>query len=147
MYGGNADEDDDYDQEDDQQQPANKNAAPAGGDGGGDDLINYKGIYYNDDAGQKYTDPETGAHFEYKDMCKRLQRIQQKREAYEQQLAPPAGDKLSTLQKEKEEFLKSLGLQQNNNMQSSATKKRQQQPVVVAQDNGPFGERQSQPQQ
>ena len=38
-------------------------------------MINYKGIYYNDDAGQKYTDPETGAHFEYKDMCRRLTRI------------------------------------------------------------------------
>ena len=38
--------------------------------------------------------------------------------------AAPA-DKLNTLQKEKEEFLKSLGLQQNNNLnQSSATKKR-----------------------
>lgn len=73
MYGGNADEDDDYDQEDDHQQPANKNAGAQGGNAeGGEDLINYKGIYYNDDAGQKYTDPETGAHFEYKDMCRRL---------------------------------------------------------------------------
>ncbi len=80
MYGA-GDDYDEYDQEDDNQ-PA-QNAPPAGGNGGGDDLINYKGIYYNDDAGQKYTDPETGAHFEFKDMCKRLTRIQQKREAYD----------------------------------------------------------------
>ena len=64
-------------------------------------MINYKGIYYNDDAGQKYTDPETGAHFEYKDMCRRLQRIQQKREAYEMQQQPAPEKQMSTLQKEK----------------------------------------------
>jgi len=69
------DDDDDYGQEG---APAAKGPpGNAGGNagGGGDDLINYKGIYYNDDAGQKYTDPETGAHFEFRDMCKRLTRI------------------------------------------------------------------------
>ena len=50
-----------------------------GGDEGGNDLTNYKGIYYGDDPGQKYTDPETGAHFEFVDMCRRLARILQKR--------------------------------------------------------------------
>lgn len=35
-------------------------------------LLNYKGIYFGDDPNTKYTDPETGAHFEFKDMCKRL---------------------------------------------------------------------------
>ena len=78
MYGD--EDDDDYGQE----AAAAAKEANAGGNGGGDDLINYKGIYYNDDAGQKYTDPETGAHFEFRDMCKRLTRILQKREAYEQ---------------------------------------------------------------
>lgn len=39
------------------------------------DLINYKGIYFDDDQGQKYTDPENGAHFEYGDLCKRLKKI------------------------------------------------------------------------
>jgi hypothetical protein len=79
MYGDEDDED--YGQE---AAAAAKNAN-AGGNGGGEggDLINYKGIYYNDDAGQKYTDPETGAHFEFRDMCKRLSRVLQKREAYE----------------------------------------------------------------
>ena len=79
------DDDDDYGQE---AAAAAKGAGPGGNaganGGGGDDLINYKGIYYNDDAGQKYTDPETGAHFEFRDMCKRLTRILQKREAYDQ---------------------------------------------------------------
>lgn len=41
-----------------------------------EDLINYKGIYFNDDQGNKFTDPVTGAHFEFKDMCKRIIRIQ-----------------------------------------------------------------------
>ena len=39
------------------------------------DLINYKGIYFDDDSGQKYQCPETGAHFEYLDMFRRLKRI------------------------------------------------------------------------
>jgi hypothetical protein len=32
---------------------------------------NYKGIYYGDD-NKKYQDDDTGAHFEYQDICKRL---------------------------------------------------------------------------
>ena len=44
-----------------------------------DDLINYKGIYFNDEPGQKFTDPETGAHFEFKDICRRINRVIQKR--------------------------------------------------------------------
>lgn len=38
---------------------------------------NYKGIYANDEPGQKYNCPETGAHFEFNDVCKRLGRVQQ----------------------------------------------------------------------
>ena len=41
------------------------------GDGEGD-LMNYKGIYFNDDPNSKFTDPETGAHFQFRDMCQRL---------------------------------------------------------------------------
>ena len=33
---------------------------------------NYKGIYANDENGQKYQCPETGAHFEIKDLSRRL---------------------------------------------------------------------------
>lgn len=36
---------------------------------------NYKGIYANDDSGQKYQCPETGAHFEFKDLCRRMNKI------------------------------------------------------------------------
>ncbi|CAI2364381.1 unnamed protein product [Moneuplotes crassus] len=42
-----------------------------------DDVIdheNYKGIYYEDNT-EKYECPITGAHFEYKDMCERLNKI------------------------------------------------------------------------
>lgn len=42
---------------------------------GGVDLINYKGIYFDDDSGQKYQCPDSGAHFEYLDMFRRLKRI------------------------------------------------------------------------
>ena len=38
------------------------------GDGEGD-LMNYKGIYFNDDPNSKFTCPETGAHFQFRDMC------------------------------------------------------------------------------
>ena len=41
------------------------------GEGEGD-LMNYKGIYFNDDPNSKFTDPETGAHFQFRDMCQRL---------------------------------------------------------------------------
>jgi hypothetical protein len=44
------------------------------------DVANYKGIYYNDDSGTKYTDPVSGAHFEFSDMCARLLKIKQLRE-------------------------------------------------------------------
>lgn len=37
--------------------------------GGEGDLMNYKGIYFNDDPNSKFTDPETGAHFQFRDMC------------------------------------------------------------------------------
>jgi hypothetical protein len=36
------------------------------------DLTKYKGIYYNDD-NKKFQDEETGAHFEYNDLCRRLE--------------------------------------------------------------------------
>ena len=39
------------------------------------DFANYKGIYAEDDTGQKYTCPETGAHFEPSDLCRRIYKI------------------------------------------------------------------------
>ena len=50
------------------------------------DFNNYKGIYADDDAGQKYQCPETGAHFEPKDLCKRIYRIIEKRKPFEFEL-------------------------------------------------------------
>ena len=38
------------------------------------DLINYKGIYFDDDK-EKYSCPITGAHFEFQDVCRRLKTI------------------------------------------------------------------------
>lgn len=39
------------------------------------DFQNYKGMFYDDDPGLKYQDEITGAHFEYKDMCRRLEKL------------------------------------------------------------------------
>ena len=42
------------------------------------DLMNYKGIFINEEPkiGQdKIADPVTGAHFEFKDVCKRLNQV------------------------------------------------------------------------
>ncbi|CDW78410.1 UNKNOWN [Stylonychia lemnae] len=57
----------------------NANQIPVGDDVDDIDFKNYKGIYANDDSGQKYQCPETGAHFEYNDLCKRMIKIQEKR--------------------------------------------------------------------
>lgn len=45
-----------------------------GGDSDVDDIDpnNFKGIYYGDDPNKKYTCPETGAHFKFEDMQRRL---------------------------------------------------------------------------
>ena len=66
-----------YDDEDEE----GEGGGGANDDGGeGEDLINYKGIYFADKNEEKYTDPETGAHFEFKDLCKRISKMSGKRE-------------------------------------------------------------------
>jgi len=39
-----------------------------------EDILNYKGEYYENEA-KKYQDPITGAHFQYEDLCRRLNAI------------------------------------------------------------------------
>ena len=39
------------------------------------DFENFKGIYINDDPNTKYTDPKTGCHFKYNDLCNRLVKL------------------------------------------------------------------------
>jgi len=46
--------------------------------GTGENVGNFKGIYYNNPT-NKYFDPETGAHFEYSEMCKKLEAVLAKR--------------------------------------------------------------------
>ena len=57
------------------------------GGGGGGGLMNYKRIYFNDDLNNKYTCPTTGAHFEFGDMCGRLNHIIRWRKVYEHKIA------------------------------------------------------------
>jgi len=52
------------------------------------DFNNYKGIFY-DESAEKYQDEETGAHFEYKDMCMRLNRLKRQIEIKELINKPP----------------------------------------------------------
>lgn len=63
---------------DDQAQAA---GMPVGEDVDDIDFQNYKGIYANDESGQKYQCPETGAHFEFRDLSRRMQRILDERNA------------------------------------------------------------------
>ena len=64
-------------------------------DSSGDEAIdhaNYKGIYIDEEPGQKFTDPDTGAHFDFEDMCHRLKSVEKERRSvdarvkYDQQL-------------------------------------------------------------
>lgn len=50
------------------------------------DFDNFKGIYFNEDPNRKYQDPETGCHFEYFDLCKRLSKLKDKRKALDKEL-------------------------------------------------------------
>jgi hypothetical protein len=44
------------------------------------DFGNYKGIFYEDDPTTKYQDPETGAHFDFDNICSRLHKIKVSKE-------------------------------------------------------------------
>ena len=55
-------------------------------EGESQDLNNYKGIYANDDNSQKYQCPVTGAHFEVKDLCRRLTKVIEVRKPIEDQI-------------------------------------------------------------
>lgn len=63
-----------------------------------DDAVdgNFKGIYINDDPNNKFTDPETGAHFEYFDFCKRLVKLQKLRMQIDIQLGIVSSDQNSS---------------------------------------------------
>lgn len=49
------------------------------------DFANYKGIYAEEESDQKYTCPITGAHFEFKDICRRLSKVLAGRKRMEEQ--------------------------------------------------------------
>jgi len=57
------------------------------------DFENFKGIYIDEDPNRKYQDPETGCHFEYYDLCKRMAKLKILRKKLDEQLGlPPAPD-------------------------------------------------------
>ena len=57
------------------------------------DFNNFKGIYIDEDPNRKYQDPETGCHFEYHDLVKRLGKLKILRKKLDEQLGlPPAPD-------------------------------------------------------
>jgi hypothetical protein len=50
-------------------------------------FANYKGIYAEEESGDtKYTCPVTGAHFEFRDVCRRLLSVIEKRKPYQETL-------------------------------------------------------------
>lgn len=53
------------------------------------DFDNFKGIYFDEDPNRKYQDPDTGCHFEYYDLCKRLAKLKQLRRKLDEQLGLP----------------------------------------------------------
>lgn len=52
------------------------------------DPNNFKGMYYGDDK-KKYQDPETGCHFEYIDLCKRILIMKEKRKKFDKAIGLP----------------------------------------------------------
>ena len=46
-------------------------------------MTKYKGIYYGDD-NKKFQDEETGAHFQFLDLCKRMEFVLQIRKRLEE---------------------------------------------------------------
>mgnify|MGYP007047800854 CR=1 FL=1 len=60
------------------------------------DFANFKGIYIDEDPDRKFQDPETGCHFEYYDLCKRLGKLKQLRKKLDKQLGlPPESPELN----------------------------------------------------
>ena len=53
------------------------------------DFDNFKGIYFDEDPNRKYQDPDTGCHFEYYDLCKRLSKLKVLRKKLDYQLGLP----------------------------------------------------------
>lgn len=49
------------------------------------DFANFKGMYYNDKT-EKYTDPQTGCHFKYDDLCRRMEALKLKRKVLDKRL-------------------------------------------------------------
>jgi hypothetical protein len=112
-------------------------------------LMNYKGIYFNDDPNSKYTCPVTGAHFEPEDMRRRLKKVVAWRRVYEQNLASMQGihnfvemqdsdsesemdseDKRVMLQREKEEFMRKMGIDKDKAKAAKAKEKSVDKPKI-----------------
>lgn len=53
------------------------------------DFNNFKGIYFNDDPNRKYQDPDTGCHFEYNDLCRRMVELKALRRDIDKELGLP----------------------------------------------------------
>jgi hypothetical protein len=89
-----------------------------------EDLINYKGIYFEDDSDQKYSCPITGAHFEYLDMYRRLKRVLNERTKEDQQEIDLEHQKLKQGQLNIDDLLKNdIQILKEKSLQESARKK------------------------
>jgi len=71
------DDDDESDEEDENKQDSDIDNL---------DFDNFKGIYFDEDPNRKYQDPDTGCHFEYYDLCKRLAKLKDQRKIIDREL-------------------------------------------------------------
>ena len=67
------------DEDDDDEGGGEGNGLEADSDVDDLDFQNFKGIYFGEDPNRKYQCPETGAHFEYFDLCKRMNKMKELR--------------------------------------------------------------------
>ena len=116
-------EDDDYYPEDEDQEADEGEGMPADSDVDDIDFANFKGIYFNDDPNRKYQCPETGAHFEYHDLCKRMLQLKHLRKQIDKELGLKVAD--TPLQDEKENARKQEQAKKGKGEEQSQQQKRQ----------------------
>jgi hypothetical protein len=93
------------------------------------DFDNFKGIYFEDDPNRKYQDPETGCHFEYFDLCRRLAKLKKLRKKLDEQLGlPPESEEEDIIRPRNENQLYSLGGQADSKGTRGSSKHRPAQP-------------------
>lgn len=75
---------------------------------------NFKGIYFGDKT-EKYTDPLTGAHFEFNDFCQRLVKLKEVRRTIDKRLGISTSSKVLSPNKNRKENPKMIDTKDDAN--------------------------------